>query len=64
MHRDRTQVHENVLLLRLVRVGVGIGIGFDSDIDPDPDPGSFLDSSREFSEQLSTAVADPGISAA
>jgi hypothetical protein len=54
MCRGRTQVHENVLLLRFVRVGVrigmGIGLGFDSDTEPDPK--SFLDSGREFSEQI------------
>jgi hypothetical protein len=39
MHRGCTQVHENVLLLRFVRVGVGIGIGlgFDSDADSTPE---------------------------
>jgi hypothetical protein len=50
MHRGCTQVHENVLLLRFVRVGVGIGIGlgFDPDSDSDPEVGRTL---RSFSEQ-------------
>jgi hypothetical protein len=59
----RTQVHENVLLLRFVCVAVGIeiriGLGFDSDTDPNPE--SFFDSSRASSKQVSTAAADPGI---
>ncbi len=51
--------------IEVLGVGVGIGIGFyglDPDIDSDPDvDGCWF---RLFSEQIATAVADPGMSTA
>jgi hypothetical protein len=67
MYRGRTQVHENALQLRFVRVevgiGIGIGLGFDSDTDSDRDPEVYRDLAV-FSEQLSPAAANPGMSTA